>query len=675
MPFLSCILVSHDKAPFVGQAIASLVAQTFPDWEAVVFDSGVLHDQGFFKRLRAMDDRRLHLVRSWETEELRRSRTIASWCFNECFRKNLVHGEYVTYLCDDDLLYPHAFQAYYDHVQSHPGVLAMYASIDVVAENARGEKRRLRELLAKEVKGKCCGGGPLDRQVDYLQLCHHRDVLKYFGDEEYWPEDRAVMRHADGIFLERIGSHVPIHPVAAKIGQNRKVPLSLNDGGERLEDLLRLHALEEETGVLRAAIAGLQAENSRLQQTLAEFQGRLRYRVVDKLNRAFQHLPLFHSASKKLVVAGWNVLKRTSKKVEKTVPAAGLAGTLRNGHSPINGARREALGQRPRAAGSGKPHLLFVTEKWCDGKPEAGITNNEHNLFGSLEVSGLATYERLHVDEYRLQHGRNCDAELLQIGRTRRPDAIVACHLFGSDRNVQPETWRQIHQLGIPVVFIWFDAVLEARMQVADSLAPYAALNLVLDTAAYKTAFPDKFRPMWTPQDTRYFYNPRGAREIDVCFLGSMAGYQDRLVELTTLRNQGIAVFQGGGQREQALPLPVYANVLQRSKICLSFPLLRGDPTLVQAKGRIFEVTLCGALLLDAANDQTSRWFTPGEDYASFRDGEDLLQKIPYFLEHEDERAQMAHRGWVKASTAYSPARFWHSVLESLGVLSGDLRC
>ena len=32
-----------------------------------------------------------------------------------------------------------------------------------------------------------------------------------------------------------------------------------------------------------------------------------------------------------------------------------------------------------------KPHILFVTEKWCDYSPLGGPTNSEHNLFGSLE--------------------------------------------------------------------------------------------------------------------------------------------------------------------------------------------------------------------------------------------------------------------------------------------------
>ena len=234
-PFFTCIVLSHAKPDIVAEAIGSVARQSFKDWEAIVFDSGVLHDQGFFTNLPVMADPRIRLVRSWETEELRRTRTIASWCFNECFRKDLVRGRYVTYLCDDDLLYPGAFEAFHRHVEKNPETMAMYGSIDMTVVNEAGEKFHWQELVADEIKGKCCQGGALDSKVDYLQLCHHVDVLKTLPTDEYWPEDRTVIRHADGIFLEMIGEHFPIVPVAGKIGENRKVPQSLNDGGVKAE--------------------------------------------------------------------------------------------------------------------------------------------------------------------------------------------------------------------------------------------------------------------------------------------------------------------------------------------------------------------------------------------------------------------------------------------------------
>jgi glycosyltransferase involved in cell wall biosynthesis len=328
MPFLSCILLSHNKADHVGEAIDSLLAQTFADWEAVVFDSGVLYDQGFFASRPAMSDPRIRLVRSWETEELRKTKTIASWCFNECFRKKMLNGQYVVYLCDDDLFYPNAFQTFHDYVQTYPEARAMYASIDMTAVTPTGEKLMYHELLAKEVKGSCCSGGPLDCVVDYLQLCHKADLYDLIGDEEFWPEDRAVIAHADGIFLEKIGSRVPILPIPVKIGENRKVPLSLNCGGERLEFLISgyrrdcmIRQLEDHIRKLEPLLMAKNQEaeilRHRLEQLLAQIDEEarmLRYRIVDKLNETFRRVPALHWTAKKVAQTGWRLFKRAARR-------------------------------------------------------------------------------------------------------------------------------------------------------------------------------------------------------------------------------------------------------------------------------------------------------------------------------------------------------------------------
>ncbi len=56
-----------------------------------------------------------------------------------------------------------------------------------------------------------------------------------------------------------------------------------------------------------------------------------------------------------------------------------------------------------------RPRVLFVTERWTDGNPELGPTNAEHNLFGSLESTGLAAQDRFHFDDYALVHGEPGD--------------------------------------------------------------------------------------------------------------------------------------------------------------------------------------------------------------------------------------------------------------------------
>lgn len=235
-PFFTCILLSHDKPKYVWEAINSVRNQTFTDWECILFDSGVLYDLNFFKELE--QDKRFNIVKSWETPQLRKRKTIASWCFNECFRENMVHGKYVTYLCDDDLLYPNAYQTFFDFLNNRIGIQACYATVDQTVTGEDGVRHSLGTIAANGIRGSCVQGTKMDLMLDYLQLCHSTDLLKEFPTDEYWPEAKEHVAHADGLFLEKVGLFTPIYPIHVTIGENRKVASSLNGGGEGLQAVL-----------------------------------------------------------------------------------------------------------------------------------------------------------------------------------------------------------------------------------------------------------------------------------------------------------------------------------------------------------------------------------------------------------------------------------------------------
>ncbi len=57
-----------------------------------------------------------------------------------------------------------------------------------------------------------------------------------------------------------------------------------------------------------------------------------------------------------------------------------------------------------------------------------------------------------------------------------------------------------------------------------------------------------------------------------------------------------------------------------------------------------------------------------GEDYAAFSSKEELLDKIGYYLIHEDEREKIAASGKRKAMQLWNGEVFWGAVLDSLGV-------
>ncbi|MDA1276433.1 MAG: glycosyltransferase family A protein [Verrucomicrobia bacterium] len=230
MPDLSIIIVSHNKPDLVREAIESVRAQTHTNWEAVVVDSGVLLEQGCYDFIR---DDRFQVRASGETPELARRTNMASWCFNQILNEGSLTGELILYLCDDDLLYPEAFETFWKFYSDHNREpQAMYASQNIGVLERDGTTRVVGKRTADRLAGKSCGGKKLDCKVDYLQFCHTFEILKRFkdvyGTDRFHSEDKEDASHADGIFMEQIGALVPVHPIDKVLSLNRRTPGSAN---------------------------------------------------------------------------------------------------------------------------------------------------------------------------------------------------------------------------------------------------------------------------------------------------------------------------------------------------------------------------------------------------------------------------------------------------------------
>jgi len=230
---VSCILVSHNKPDICHEAVQSLLNQTYQNWECLLVDSGVLYDQGYYHQFSWITDSRIQLIRSTETAIIRKTKAMAPWCFNECFRNGKVKGDLIVYLSDDDIFYPNAFATLVEFAQSNPTVEAMYASQDYSVVYPDGKTKIFGQRLALKKAGKCCGGVRLDNKVDYLQFCHRRSLVEKISNCEWWPEGKDTESHADGIFMEKCGALTPIYPINKKLSQNRRTPTSLNKNTEQ----------------------------------------------------------------------------------------------------------------------------------------------------------------------------------------------------------------------------------------------------------------------------------------------------------------------------------------------------------------------------------------------------------------------------------------------------------
>lgn len=81
---------------------------------------------------------------------------------------------------------------------------------------------------------------------------------------------------------------------------------------------------------------------------------------------------------------------------------------------------------------------------------------------------------------------------------------------------------------------------------------------------------------------------------------------------------------------------------------------------------RIFDICGAGGFLLTNYQADFLDYFVPGEDFEYFESKRDLLDKIDYYLNHEDERAAIAKNGFEKIATAHT---YKHRVEEILSYL------
>jgi len=148
---------------------------------------------------------------------------------------------------------------------------------------------------------------------------------------------------------------------------------------------------------------------------------------------------------------------------------------------------------------------------------------------------------------------------------------------------------------------------------------------------------PQHLFPMYS-QMTHIHRRIERPREIDVLFLGNLnhAIHRERgaMLEHVARNAHDFRLVIDAG-----LPPDDYALRLNESKIALNFGV-RGEMNL-----RCFEAPACGALLfIEEENRETFDWLEAEEQCIPYT-RENVVERIRYFLEHEDERERIADAG------------------------------
>lgn len=188
------------------------------------------------------------------------------------------------------------------------------------------------------------------------------------------------------------------------------------------------------------------------------------------------------------------------------------------------------------------------------------------------------------------------------------------------------------------------------------------------------------------------YYRPKrveSGEAADICFIGSNFGnrsaFFDRLAPYLRTKKVCIAgywwerlahygMLAGQIRNNCWLPPEETAACYNRAKIVINLHRAIDDGTNRNSGGvparsvnpRSFEIGACAAFQLSDVRPGLGAAFVPGEEVATYVSPEELIDKADYYLRHEDERRDIALRGYRRTLGEHTYPRRVGQLLEAV---------
>ncbi|MBI3807278.1 MAG: glycosyltransferase [Nitrospirae bacterium] len=169
---------------------------------------------------------------------------------------------------------------------------------------------------------------------------------------------------------------------------------------------------------------------------------------------------------------------------------------------------------------------------------------------------------------------------------------------------------------------------------------------------------PDIFRPI-----------PELPKLHDVCFVGGCYGVREKIVR--ALRKAGIQVTAyGSGWDQGRLDTEEVPRLFAQSKIVLGVGTIGHCEDFYALKMRDFDGPMSGSCYVTHDNPDLRLVYKVGEEIATYCSVDDCIDKVRWYLSHEDERERVAQAGRVRALADHT----WEKRFDDLfDVLRKDL--
>nr|WP_246427963.1 glycosyltransferase [Paenibacillus phyllosphaerae] len=283
----------------------------------------------------------------------------------------------------------------------------------------------------------------------------------------------------------------------------------------------------------------------------------------------------------------------------------------------------------------------------------------------------------------------DANAQVADLAQQMRPDVVIVL----DGLNLPVEQIDRIRQMGIRTA-VWFtDDPYYSDMTSWIALHYDDVFTLELTCVAHYQSLgaarvhylplgfhPVDFRPRNPARDQRHEVSFVGSAYWKrAAFFDQVAGYLatkdtlisgiwwERLANFPLLADK-ISSGRWMGPQETAA-------VYNGSKIVINMHRAYDDQTFnnnsagipaVSLNPRTFEIAACATLQLTDIRDDLSSFFTPGVDIVTYASPQEMIEKIEYYLTHEEERRAIAIRGMQRAMSEHTYAKRLEQMLTIL---------
>lgn len=311
------------------------------------------------------------------------------------------------------------------------------------------------------------------------------------------------------------------------------------------------------------------------------------------------------------------------------------------------------------------PLLLYAAPKFDYGNPARGYSYEENHFLPALVALG---YSVIRVDSLSLVRriGRRLASDLLVELAYRFEPVGALFVLFGDDFDAAAV--RELGRFGVTTLN-WFGDDHWKLERFSLRWAPAFSWSITTDrraVARYREAgISNVILSQWGVNHRLYRPLPL-QRKYDVTFIGQPHGRRRHV--LAFLRRNGIYVEAWGyGWPRGKVSTREAVQIINQSHVNLNLAAaVTGDVS--QIKGRVFEVTACGALLVTDKVEGLDEYFDLNEEVLTYSDVRELPALLRWIPAHPEEADRIRRKGFERTLSCHTYERRFTEVFLKAGL-------